>query len=85
MILWEKRSESPCLLRSTMPHSAHLSDIESMETLFASEDPSVASGLILVGITVVLVAVCTFALLRYYREKSVSWKYSSVIYISWYV
>lgn len=54
-----------------------------MGTFFTAEDPSAASGLILVGITLILVAVCTYALLRYYREKSVPWKYSAVIYISW--
>lgn len=42
------------------------------------------TGLVLVGICVVLLALCTYGLLRYYREKSVSFGYSLTIYITWY-
>ena len=41
------------------------------------------TGLVLVGICVVLLALCTYGLLRYYREKSVSCGYSLTIYVTW--
>ena len=41
------------------------------------------AGAITVTVTVVLVAIATFLLLRYYREKSVAFSYSIVIYLSW--
>ncbi|KAK8833395.1 hypothetical protein WA577_000360, partial [Blastocystis sp. JDR] len=43
------------------------------------------TGLVLVGICVVLLALCTYGLLRYYREKSVSFGYSLTIYITWFL
>ena len=54
-----------------------------MESLAQSAFGSNVSGWILVGITITLVAICTFGLLWYYREDSVRWTYSIVIYISW--
>lgn len=43
------------------------------------------AGSITVAIAVILVAVVTFLLLQYYREKSVPFSYSSVIYCAWFV
>lgn len=41
------------------------------------------AGAITVTFAVVLVAIVTYLLLRYYREKSVAFSYSIVIYLSW--
>lgn len=41
------------------------------------------TGLILVGISLVLLALCTYGVLRFYREKSVGFSYSFMIYITW--
>ena len=54
-----------------------------MESLVKLATGSNVSGWILVGITITLVAICTFGLLLYYREHSVRWTYSIVIYIAW--
>ena len=54
-----------------------------MESFVASTIGSNVSGWFLVGITITLVAICTFGLLFYYRENSVQWTYSIVIYIAW--
>lgn len=44
---------------------------------------SYVTGLILVGVSVLLLMIFTYGLLHYYKEKSVSFIYSISIYITW--
>lgn len=42
------------------------------------------TGLILVGVSLAILMLFTYGLFRYYKEKSVSFVYSTTIYITWF-
>lgn len=64
-------------------HEAQSSDFFSQKHTLLLDMNKLTTGLILVGISLVLLALCTYGVLRFYREKSVGLSYSFMIYITW--